>query len=85
MIRFLSFRVQRLFWRRFHPLVRAGFLVVSGEGARVQFIRRIGYGMVLTGLMMGKRKKVLLYSTKVPADHSVRVRVVRNGRTIAAS
>jgi hypothetical protein len=41
--------------------------------------------MVLTGLMMGKRKKVLLYSTKVPADHSVRVRVVRNGRTIAAS
>ena len=83
MIRFLAFRFRRAFWGRFHPLVRAGWLIVTGEGARVTLIRQIGFGMILTGLTLGKRRKVLLYSTTVPADHSVRVRVLRNGRTIA--
>ena len=84
MIRFLTLRFRRVFWRRFHPLVRAGWFVVRGEGARVTFVRQAGFAMILTGLVVGKRKKTLLYATTVPADHSVRVRVVQNGRTIAA-
>lgn len=84
MITFLLLRARRVFWKRFNPSVRVGWLIASGEGARVPTIRRIGYGMILFGLLVGKRRRSLLYATTVPADHSVRVRVVRNGRTIAA-
>ena len=92
MITFLALRLRRLLWRRFNILVRAGWFVATGEflGTRRQtwerfpLIRGLGIAMMATGLILGKRKKVLLYSTTVPADHSVRVRVVKNGRTIAA-
>ena len=84
MITFLALRFRRLFWKRFHPLVRAGWFVVTGEGSRVTFVRQAGLAMMLTGLVLGKRRKTLLYAATVPADHSIRVRVVQNGRTIAA-
>lgn len=92
MITLLALRVRRLLWSRFNVLVRAGWFVATGRflgprretWERYPQIRRLGYGMILAGLVLGKRKKVLIYSTSVPADHSVRVRVVQNGRTIAA-
>ncbi|MDJ0790884.1 MAG: hypothetical protein QNJ71_03215 [Acidimicrobiia bacterium] len=83
MIRFLKVRLSRPFWRRFHPLVRFGWLVFRGEGARNTTVRRIGFTLIVAGLAIGRQRKKLLYAATVPADRSVRVRVVRDGRTIA--
>lgn len=92
MITFIALRIRRRLWRRFHWLVRFGWFVATGAflGIRRETweqypqVRRLGIGMMAAGLIIGKPKKVLLYSATVPADHSVRVRVVQNGRTIAA-
>ena len=84
MIPFLKARVRGFFWRPFNPMVRVGWYFATGGGTGSTLARRAGLGMIFAGLALGRRKKVLLYATTVPDDHSVRVRVVQDGRTIAA-
>ena len=92
MITFLALRARLRFWKKRNPLVRAGWFIATGDLLGDQlgtwdmypYIRRIGYGMILAGIVIGKRKKVVLYSTSVPADQFLGVRVVQNGRSIAA-
>jgi hypothetical protein len=78
----VSLRARRWFWRKFNPLVRFGWIVAnnaSGSGAT-----GIGLGLITVGLAIGKPKRVKLYSTSLPVGQEIRIRVVRNGRTIAS-
>ncbi|MGI9529199.1 MAG: hypothetical protein ACR2NG_05760 [Acidimicrobiia bacterium] len=78
----LTFAIRRWWWRKWHPLVRVGWIVsqrsVTGLGTAV------GVGLIGFGLMARSRKTLHLYNTTIPAGEEITIRVVQNGRTIAS-
>lgn len=76
----LKWTVKAWWWKKWHPLVRIGWLVsrrwTSGFGPAV------GVGLIGAGLVFRSRKTIHLFNATIPAGEEVTIRVVRNGRTV---
>lgn len=79
-----GYAVRRWWWAKWHPFVRAGWIVTRTNPAGSNTQSYLGLGLIAAGLILRSRKPLRLYSANVPAGQEVRIRVVRNGRTIGA-
>ena len=84
MINWLAFRIRRWWWRRFHVLVRVGTYVTSKRSDDRPNLGWVGLLIIAAGLALGKSRRKLLYASTINHDGEIRVRVVKNGRTVAA-
>lgn len=84
MITGLVFRIRRLWWRRFHPFVRIGTLVASKRSDDRPNLGWIGLLLVAAGLAIGKSRRTRLYGSTINHDGEIRVKVIKNGRTVAS-
>ena len=80
-----GYAVRRWWWAKWHPFVRAGWTATRTNAAGSNAQTYLGMGLIAAGLILRSRKTVRLYSTIVPAGEGVRIRVVRNGRTIGTA
>jgi hypothetical protein len=78
----VGYAVRRWWWAKWHPFVRTGWMVTRTNPGGSNAQSYLGIGLIAAGLILRSRKSLKLYSATVPADQEIRIRVVRNGRTI---
>ena len=82
MMGFAGYAVRRWWWAKWHPFVRAGWTVTRTNSAGSNAQSYLGIGLIAAGLILRSRRPHRLYSATVPAGEEIRIKVVRNGRTI---
>jgi hypothetical protein len=75
--------VRRLWWRKFNPVLRLGWVTLLGKGPDDA---RIGVALIAVGWVLQQLKRpspVLVYRYEATPGESVRIRVLRGDRVLA--
>ncbi|MEN8113579.1 MAG: hypothetical protein ABFS21_04250 [Actinomycetota bacterium] len=75
--------VSRWWWRRFHPVVRSGWMTTEAA-LRTRDYPKMGYGLALVGfgLLRGRKKARLIYRTSLDVGQGATVRVMQGRKPI---
>jgi len=76
----VSYALRRSWWRRFHPLVRAGWYAATMGQTRPTSQTALGIGMMAAGILLRrsqKARKTPIYVHTVSPGETTRIRVYR--------
>jgi len=76
--------LRRVWWRRFHPLVRMGWLTVTSGRSRTVSQTVIGAGMMGAGFYLRRSQRVSpIYTHVLDPGEAVRIRVYRGDAAVS--
>jgi len=79
-----AFILRRIWWRRFHPLVRMGWLTVTSGRGRTVTQTAIGAGMMGAGLYLQRSQRTSpIYTHVLDRGEAVRIRVYRGNAAVS--
>lgn len=78
----LRYQLRRRWWRRFHRLVRVGWLTARNNPLGSSTQAYIGFGMIGLGLVLRRRKRAVLYSEVMDNGQEFRIKVTQGNSTI---
>jgi hypothetical protein len=79
-----TFILRRIWWRRFHPLVRMGWLTATSGRSRTVTQTAIGAGMMGVGLYLRRSQRISpIYTHVLDREEAVRIRVYHGNAAVS--
>ena len=76
--------LRRRWWRRFHPIVRLGWIASTSGRSRTTTQTAIGVGLMGAGLYLRRAQKVSpIYTHVLDSGDAVRIRVYRGDASMS--
>lgn len=75
------FVAKRWWWRKFHPLVRVGWVATRSNPSNHPLQTYVGLALIGVGLVAKRPKKRLIYSTSMDANTEFRIKVIHAGKS----
>ena len=76
----VAYQLRRMWWKRFHPLVRIGWYAATAGTTRPASQTAVGVGMMAAGILLRRSHKARrspIYVHKVSPGETTRIRVYR--------
>ncbi len=76
----VSYTLRRMWWRRFHPLVRIGWYAATAGATRPASQTAVGVGLMAAGMLLRRSQKSRrspVYVHNVSPGEATRIRVYR--------